>query len=223
MCPRARSRARLSVRAPVTSKKAPRKQPTQGRSRALVASVVAATEALAAEMGVAAVTMPMIAKRSGVSLASIYEYFPTKEAVLAAWAETTWERALQAAFKELERAIAVEKRSVHQGVERVIGIVNRELRVFARACGALAFQDLVGRTEVRLQHAETLRQMLEGLFLSVPEVTKVKVRSPVVAARLVATLLTADSYVSYLGAVTDEAAADAEVADLLRRYLGGDP
>lgn len=57
--------------------------PRQARSRALVEAVVqAATEQLKDESGT--ISMKAIAKRAGVSIGSVYEYFSSKEAIVDA-------------------------------------------------------------------------------------------------------------------------------------------
>jgi AcrR family transcriptional regulator len=49
--------------------------------------ILAAAEALFAQHGFAAVTMPRIAERAGVSLATVYLYFPGKAAIVGALAD----------------------------------------------------------------------------------------------------------------------------------------
>ncbi|MCF4165940.1 TetR/AcrR family transcriptional regulator [Zavarzinia compransoris] len=60
-----------------------KKRPGQGRSRATVEAVLEATAQLLAETGYGALTTNHIAERAGVSIGSVYQYFPGKEAVVA--------------------------------------------------------------------------------------------------------------------------------------------
>lgn len=62
----------------------PRRKPVQGRARATVERVLAAAAAVIEEGGVAAGTTDRIAERAGVSVGTLYQYFPSKEAVLSA-------------------------------------------------------------------------------------------------------------------------------------------
>lgn len=199
----------------------PRKQPTQARSKALVAAVVEGTEALVLEHGVGALTMPALARRAGVSLASVYEYFPSKGAVLAAWAESVWDRAFAAGFAALDDAIVVRRLPVSEGMAGVVVAFNSCLRVFARACAGLPFTTMVGRSERRVELYQALRSIIEGVIVGAPDVTAIRVRSAPLAARLLAGLITADTYMEFL-ATADDTAADAEVSDLFRRYLSGE-
>ncbi|MET0338052.1 MAG: TetR/AcrR family transcriptional regulator [Caulobacter sp.] len=63
---------------------APRKQPTQARAKQSIERVLTATEAIIRRDGPAGVTTPAIAKESGVSVGSLYQYFPNKEAIILA-------------------------------------------------------------------------------------------------------------------------------------------
>lgn len=62
----------------------PRKQPRQARARLTVGRILDAARDLVAEDGVAALTTNHVADRAGVNIATLYQYFPNKEAVLDA-------------------------------------------------------------------------------------------------------------------------------------------
>jgi AcrR family transcriptional regulator len=61
----------------------PRKSPLQGRSRVTVDAILAAAQVFATH-GYAAETTNRIAERAGISIGSLYEYFPNKDALLVA-------------------------------------------------------------------------------------------------------------------------------------------
>jgi AcrR family transcriptional regulator len=63
---------------------APRKHPTQRRARETVEAILAAATALFATHGYARTTTNGVADRAGVSIGSLYQYFPNKDALLAA-------------------------------------------------------------------------------------------------------------------------------------------
>lgn len=65
----------------------PRKKPTQTRSRATVDAILAGAAQVLSANGYAAATTDRIAERAGVSIGSLYQYFPNKDAVLVALAE----------------------------------------------------------------------------------------------------------------------------------------
>lgn len=60
---------------------AARKAPRQARSQSAVARILAAAEALYAREGVAACNTNRIAREAGLSIGSLYQYFPSKEAI----------------------------------------------------------------------------------------------------------------------------------------------
>ncbi len=73
---------------------ASRKQPQQARSSELVASILQAAAQVLAEEGAARFTTARVAEKAGVSVGSIYQYFPNKASILFRlqideWMQTT--------------------------------------------------------------------------------------------------------------------------------------
>ena len=69
-----------------------RKQPQQARSTELVAAILqAATEVLARE-GATRFTTARVAEKAGVSVGSVYQYFPNKAAILFQLQANEWKR-----------------------------------------------------------------------------------------------------------------------------------
>jgi AcrR family transcriptional regulator len=66
---------------------APRRLPSQRRSRERVERMLAAAAALIAEKGSDAMRMGEIAEKAGVSIGSLYQYFPDKGAIIRMLAE----------------------------------------------------------------------------------------------------------------------------------------
>jgi AcrR family transcriptional regulator len=59
-----------------------RKDPSQDRSRTTISRIIDATWELLGDVGAKGITTRSIAARSGVTVGSIYQYFPHKEAIL---------------------------------------------------------------------------------------------------------------------------------------------
>jgi AcrR family transcriptional regulator len=71
-----------------------RKQPKQARSAELVATILQAATQVLAKEGAARFTTARVAERAGVSIGSLYQYFPNKAAILFRlqrdeWTQTT--------------------------------------------------------------------------------------------------------------------------------------
>ncbi|MEW5740210.1 MAG: TetR/AcrR family transcriptional regulator [Myxococcota bacterium] len=62
----------------------PRKRPSQGRSRATVEAIVQATARVLLKDGYEACTTNRVAEAAGVSIGSVYQYFPNKESLVVA-------------------------------------------------------------------------------------------------------------------------------------------
>ncbi|MFI0846301.1 TetR family transcriptional regulator [Mesorhizobium sp. IMUNJ 23232] len=60
----------------------PRRTPTQKRSRERVERMLAAATALISEQGSDALRMSEVAERAGVSIGSLYQFFPDKKAIV---------------------------------------------------------------------------------------------------------------------------------------------
>jgi AcrR family transcriptional regulator len=65
----------------------PRKKPVQGRSRATVDAVLVAAAHILEDRGLAGFNTNAVAERAGVSIGSLYQYFPSKDAILVALME----------------------------------------------------------------------------------------------------------------------------------------
>jgi AcrR family transcriptional regulator len=65
------------------TKLSPRKAPNQERSRATVDALLQATADILVREGYAKLTTNRIAERAGVNIASLYQFFPSKDAILA--------------------------------------------------------------------------------------------------------------------------------------------
>src|SRR5262245_22578633 len=79
-----------------------RKTPKQSRALFTMNAVIEATEQVLERDGFAGLTTNRVAERAGVSIGSLYQYFPHKEALLVALAE----RYLARDLEELERLVS---------------------------------------------------------------------------------------------------------------------
>lgn len=95
----------------VTSPGSGRKQPKQARAQQTVQRILAATRELIVAHGVAALTTNRIAEAAHVNIATLYQYFPNKEAVLDALLASymgEMATALDALLASLDDAASIE-------------------------------------------------------------------------------------------------------------------
>ncbi len=103
----------------------PRKLPTQARARATVDAILRASAHILRTGGWDACNTNAVAKRAGVSIGSLYQYFPSKEALVAAIAEV-----------HAEEGLAVLMRAVTAATERPLSF-EETVRHYIRAMVAL--------------------------------------------------------------------------------------
>lgn len=72
----------------------PKKLPTQRRAVATVEALIEAATYILAREGLSGFTANKVAEKAGVNIASFYQYFPNKEALLFHIVRQTWERQL---------------------------------------------------------------------------------------------------------------------------------
>jgi AcrR family transcriptional regulator len=100
----------------------PRKRPVQDRSRATVDAILAAAAQVLVKDGYDRATTNRVAEVAGVSIGSVYQYFPSKEALVAALVERHNEAMRAAVLAELAR---VEALPIEAAVRAVIELIVR--------------------------------------------------------------------------------------------------
>ncbi len=85
-----------------------RKLPTQARSRARVESILKAAAAALGEVGYDGVSTNLIAERADIPVGSIYQFFETKDDIVAALVQQFQGRILRLASEQLDVACAVQ-------------------------------------------------------------------------------------------------------------------
>ncbi len=103
-------------------KTTPRKRPRQDRSKATVDTILAATARVLVKHGFDGLTTNAVATAAGVSIGSLYQYFPNKEALVAALIEHHLEHTNQSVLAELVR---VAQLPIPEAVRRVVELTIR--------------------------------------------------------------------------------------------------
>ena len=141
----------------------PRSKPVQKRALARREQILAATAVLLEEVGQDDLTTILVAKRVGVSVGTLYHYFPNKYAILYALAEQ-WLGEWNLALLELE-AHKIESLSLKKFVEKVM---DRTLLVYKNQSGILPLvQAMSGVPELKeldSQHDELIIASMARMF-----------------------------------------------------------
>jgi AcrR family transcriptional regulator len=89
----------------MTSQLSPRKAPRQSRSQATVTAILDATAHILLERGFPAASTNAVAERAGVSVGSLYQYFPNKDALIAALHARHGEQMMEVIQRALAKAM----------------------------------------------------------------------------------------------------------------------
>jgi AcrR family transcriptional regulator len=162
----------------------PRRSPSQGRAQHTVAAIFEATGLLAAERGGEALTTNLIAERAGVSIGTLYQYFPTKEAIVEAMAKQERARVMRQLDELLGRT--GEPGWPPQAVVREF--VHVYVSAFASADpGRRALFRLAWRADHLGSVVQSLREAAERIALHLQRVGHPSLRPPTPAQAFVLT------------------------------------
>jgi AcrR family transcriptional regulator len=104
----------------VRAKNLPRKQPTQARSKTMVESILRATTRILVREGYAALNTNRVAEEAGASVGSLYQYFPSKESLVAALLD----RHIDETLGQLRREVpALSQLPLEQAVPRFVQLM----------------------------------------------------------------------------------------------------
>jgi len=149
----------------------PRKNASQKRSRATVDALVEATARILIREGFDKASTNRIAEVAGVSVGSLYQYFPGKEALVAA----VIDRHNQDIMQVVHRALAeVALQPVEAAVRRLVAVAREAHRIDPKLHRVLAEQ--IPRTG-RLANVEAFNRDISGLLRAYLERHRDEIRS----------------------------------------------
>jgi AcrR family transcriptional regulator len=147
--------ARKMARRPPTN---PRKTASQERSRATVDALIEATARILVREGFDKASTNRIAEVAGVSVGSLYQYFPCKEALVAAVIDRHNQEIVQTVRGELAEAMS---QPVEDAVRKIIAVAVKAHRVNPKLHRVVAEQiPRVGK----LENVETFNRDNFALF-----------------------------------------------------------
>jgi AcrR family transcriptional regulator len=199
-------------------KTTPRKRPRQERSKATVDTILAATARVLVKKGFDGLTTNAVAEAAGVSIGSLYQYFPSKEALVAALIEQHIDEMNAAILHELTR---VAQLPMAQAVRAVIELTIRAHSIEPELHRVLTEQvPRVGRL-ARLAEADSIcRRMVSGILAVRKD--ELAISDPDTAAFVLCASIEAITHRAALFAperLRDPRLIDEAVA-LVTRYLG---
>jgi len=146
----------------------PRKTPRQERSRATVEALLEATTDILLRHGYAKLTTNRIAERAGVNIASLYQYFPGKDAIVA-----ELRRRHGAEQRAALRQVLAERRAgeLESTIRTLVSVgvsghgqAPRLHRVFTEEIPALGFRDIAA---IDAPIFEAMRRFLQDAAVDV--------------------------------------------------------
>ncbi|MBA3394333.1 MAG: TetR family transcriptional regulator [Deltaproteobacteria bacterium] len=199
-------------------KTTPRKRPRQHRSKATVDTILGATARVLVKQGFDGLTTNSVAEAAGVSIGSLYQYFPNKEALVAALIEQHVEQMNAAILDELTRVAALP---MAEAVRAVIELTIRAHSIEPELHRVLTEQvPRVGRM-ARLAEADGIcRRMVAGILAARRD--ELAIGDPDTAAFVLVASIEAITHRAALFAperLRDPRLIDEAVA-LVTRYLG---
>ncbi|MGF1471250.1 MAG: TetR/AcrR family transcriptional regulator [Rubrobacteraceae bacterium] len=141
----------------------PRKLPQQARSREMVEIILAATARVLVREGYDGMTTNRVAEVAGVSVGSIYQYFPNKESLLATLMRRHLDEMLavfEEKFSELaEMEVEDAVRALIRAAVQAHAVEPRLHRAFVEQVPLVGGLGMVREVEARIE--ERLREYLE--------------------------------------------------------------
>ena len=205
------------MRRPLTN---PRKHASQERSRATVVALIEATARILVREGFEKASTNRIAREAGVSIGSLYQYYPSKEALVAAVIDRHNQQRMQVVRDALAEVAALP---VEKAVRRLVAIAIEAHRIDPKLHRVLTEQ--IPRTG-RLKNVETFSRETYALVQAYLEAHRHELRAvdPELAAFVCATSIEALTHAMVLhrsDTLSDKAAATLvdEATHLLVRYL----
>jgi AcrR family transcriptional regulator len=197
---------------------APRKRPRQARSKATVDTILEATARVLIKHGFDGCTTNAVASAAGVSIGSLYQYFPNKEALVAALAERHIEDVNEAVLAELARVATLP---IAEATRRVIELTIRAHAIDPELHRVLTEQvPRIGKLARVRELEELSSQMVAGLLTARRD--ELAISDPDLAAFLLVSTIEAIIHraaLLYPQRLRDPRLVD-EATLLVTRYLG---
>jgi AcrR family transcriptional regulator len=197
----------------------PRKMPSQERSRKTMAAIYEAATDVFVNTGYTEATTDQIAEKAGVSIGTLYNYFPGKEAILYG----LWEKYVQE-IKAITQQADQDIRKHGFFDRRTIPILLRialELVSYEKVQNRL-FISQIGLPDVIIQKRRELGLYMESTMeAAFRDFTNVRVKNPKIGVHIIWATVQAVFH-DYILSVSDEIKSEElidELSDMMSRYI----
>ena len=200
----------------------PRKMPSQERSRETVAAIYQAAAQVFSLYGYADATTDHIAERAGVSIGTLYQYFPGKEAILIGLWEKHINEIMNAAQK-ISRDIR-QKGSIDRSVAPVLISMILKHNLYDRAQHKLFIGD-IGWPEAIIQKRRNLGQIIKKDIEDILRSSaNVRISNYKIVAHIIWETVSnlIHNYILYPDDQIKQKEFIDELADMLNRYIFSD-
>ena len=181
-----------------------RREPTQGRAQQTINTIFEATAQIVEQDGVGALSTNKIAQKAGFSIGTLYQYFPTKEAIMHAMTA----KARRAHMDQLHELLSQAEQQTSIDFEGVLRqFIHMNLKTFAK--GGKTWRSLVRfawRYGDQDQITAAVRETSEHIAVTLSRKRKAGWRAPTPALMFVLTR-------SILGAIRSAALEESPLLD----------
>jgi AcrR family transcriptional regulator len=149
---------------------APKKQPVQQRAVVTYRAIVVATARILERKGYEALTTNQVARAAGVGIASVYEYFPGKHALVAAVITEAVDAVIRELHEGLERALALGSGdAVEQWILLMFAAIEKRRRLVAVLVEEVPFFWQVPAVQAARSRLHDLSRLARSLNPNAPE------------------------------------------------------
>jgi len=201
----------------------PRKRPLQARSQRTVDAILQAAAQVFTRLGYAGTTTNHIAERAGVSIGSLYEYYPSKDALLVALMEAHLHEG-EAVLVRAAAEIVAESKNLSITVRHLVRAMV-ELHARDRELHRLLFEEAPLPRGLRRTLLEIEDRITDRIALLLGRYPEVKAADPALAATVVVQTVEALTHKLVVHGARDrdlEVYVE-EIVQLVTRYLTGAP
>lgn len=207
----------------MTQRLKPLKEPKQARSRETYEAILGAAAQVFERRGYASATTNRIAERAGVSIGSLYQYFPNKNAILVALTERHVQQGNEH-LAPLVVAFTADPPPVREGLELLVGAMV-ELHADSPRLHRVLFEECPRPAALQEQLGLIQRIAVEAVQTWLSSRPEVEVADTWLAAELIVQTVEGVTHGLVIHPMPGREPADyaAEAVTLLTRYLCPQP